>query len=44
VCHYDDYVVLVPFWAVWPFETLALPRAHHGALSDSHVGKCTTVS
>jgi UDPglucose--hexose-1-phosphate uridylyltransferase len=24
----------VPFWAVWPFETLVLPRAHHGALPD----------
>jgi UDPglucose--hexose-1-phosphate uridylyltransferase len=28
----DHFVVLVPFWAVWPFETLVLPRAHHGAL------------
>lgn len=22
----DDWVVVVPFWAVWPFETLLLPR------------------
>ncbi len=22
----DDWVFLVPFWAVWPFETLLLPR------------------
>lgn len=22
----DEWVVLVPFWAVWPFETLLLPR------------------
>jgi len=22
----DDWVVVVPFWAVWPFETLVLPR------------------
>jgi UDPglucose--hexose-1-phosphate uridylyltransferase len=22
----DTWVVLVPFWAVWPFETLVLPR------------------
>lgn len=22
----DDWLVLVPFWAVWPFETLVLPR------------------
>ncbi|MFD2999388.1 UDP-glucose--hexose-1-phosphate uridylyltransferase [Pontibacter toksunensis] len=24
----DHFVVLVPFWAVWPFETLILPRRH----------------
>jgi len=30
----DEFVALVPFWAVWPFETLVLPRAHHGALTD----------
>jgi UDPglucose--hexose-1-phosphate uridylyltransferase len=30
----DEFVALVPFWAVWPFETLVLPRAHHGALSS----------
>jgi UDPglucose--hexose-1-phosphate uridylyltransferase len=27
-------VALVPFWAIWPFETLVLPRAHHAALTD----------
>jgi UDPglucose--hexose-1-phosphate uridylyltransferase len=30
----EHWVALVPFWAVWPFETLLLPRAHHGALTD----------
>ncbi len=34
VCENDSFVVLVPFWAVWPFETLVLPRVHHGALTD----------
>ncbi|MBI9079991.1 MAG: UDP-glucose--hexose-1-phosphate uridylyltransferase [Pseudodesulfovibrio sp.] len=24
----DSFVVLVPFWAVWPFETMILPRSH----------------
>lgn len=24
----DHFVVLVPFWAVWPFEAMILPRAH----------------
>jgi UDPglucose--hexose-1-phosphate uridylyltransferase len=30
----DAFVALVPFWAAWPFETLVLPRAHHGALPE----------
>ena len=34
VCHNDSWVALVPFWAVWPFETLVLPRAHCGALAE----------
>jgi UDPglucose--hexose-1-phosphate uridylyltransferase len=32
-----DFVALVPFWAIWPFETLVLPLEHCGdlnALSD----------
>ncbi len=28
VCSNDHFVVVVPFWAVWPFETLVLPRRH----------------
>lgn len=28
----DEFVALVPFWAVWPFETLVLPRTHTGSL------------
>jgi UDPglucose--hexose-1-phosphate uridylyltransferase len=34
VCANEHFVALVPFWAVWPFETLVLPRTHHGALPD----------
>ena len=26
VCANDDWVALVPFWAVWPFETMVIPR------------------
>ena len=26
VCENDEFVALVPYWAVWPFETLILPR------------------
>lgn len=28
----EHVCVVVPFWAVWPFETLVLPRRHAGAL------------
>jgi UDPglucose--hexose-1-phosphate uridylyltransferase len=30
----DHFVALVPFWAVWPFETMIISRRHVGALSD----------
>ena len=28
VCGNDEFVALVPFWAIWPFETLVMPRRH----------------
>ena len=28
VCENDSFVAVVPFWAVWPFETLILSRDH----------------
>ncbi len=30
----DHFSVLVPFWAVWPFETMVLPRRHVGAIGE----------
>jgi UDPglucose--hexose-1-phosphate uridylyltransferase len=30
----NSFTALVPFWAVWPFETMILPRTHRGALPD----------
>lgn len=30
----DEWIVLVPFWAVWPFETMLLPARHVGSLPD----------
>jgi UDPglucose--hexose-1-phosphate uridylyltransferase len=30
----DHWTVVVPFWAVWPFETLLLPKRHILRLSD----------
>ena len=34
VCENDAFVALVPFWAVWPFETLVLPRRHLGGFDS----------
>jgi UDPglucose--hexose-1-phosphate uridylyltransferase len=28
ICSNEHFVAVVPFWAIWPFETLLLPRAH----------------
>ncbi len=30
----DSFLVLVPFWAVWPYETILLAEEHRGALPD----------
>jgi UDPglucose--hexose-1-phosphate uridylyltransferase len=30
----DEWLVIVPFWAIWPFETLLLPRRHVLRLPD----------
>jgi UDPglucose--hexose-1-phosphate uridylyltransferase len=32
VCENDHFTALVPWWAVWPFETIVLSRRHIGSL------------
>ena len=34
VCANDSFVVMVPFWATWPFETMVLSRRHVRHLGD----------
>ena len=34
VCENDDFLVVVPWWAVWPFETLILSKRHIGSLPE----------
>src|ERR1700722_7047462 len=34
VSYNDHFAVLVPFWAVWPFETLVISRRRVSALDD----------
>ncbi len=35
----DEWLAVVPFWAVWPFETLLLPRRHTLRLPDLSDGQ-----
>jgi UDPglucose--hexose-1-phosphate uridylyltransferase len=35
----DSWVAMVPFWAVWPFETLLLPRRHVWQMSQLGPGE-----
>jgi UDPglucose--hexose-1-phosphate uridylyltransferase len=30
----NDFTVLVPFWAVWPFETIIIPRRHMASIAE----------
>ncbi len=30
----EHFAVIVPFWAVWPYETMILPRQHRTSLSE----------
>jgi UDPglucose--hexose-1-phosphate uridylyltransferase len=34
VCQNDAFAAVVPFWAVWPFETLVLSKRHLGSMEQ----------
>lgn len=34
VAENDHFVVLVPFWAIWPFETLLISKRHFSRFTD----------
>jgi UDPglucose--hexose-1-phosphate uridylyltransferase len=34
VAQNEDFLVVVPWWAVWPFETLVLSKRHIGSLAE----------
>lgn len=44
VCENEHWVVLVPFWAVWPFETLLLPRKQIRRLTDLKTDEKTALA
>ena len=40
----EHFTVLVPFWAVWPFETMVLPRRHVGSLDGLKAAEVTALA
>jgi UDPglucose--hexose-1-phosphate uridylyltransferase len=34
ICQNDDFMALVPFWAVWPFESLVVSKRHFGSFDE----------
>ncbi len=36
VCENENFVALVPFWAVWPYEAMIIPKRHF-----QHIGQMT---
>ena len=30
----EHYAVLIPFWAIWPYETLVLPKRHLASIRE----------
>jgi UDPglucose--hexose-1-phosphate uridylyltransferase len=34
VCENDEFAAIVPFWAVWPFETMVISKRHIGSLEQ----------
>jgi UDPglucose--hexose-1-phosphate uridylyltransferase len=40
----DHFTVLVPFWAIWPFETLMLPHRHIASLDQLSAAESTALA
>lgn len=37
VCQNENFVAIVPFWAVWPYEAMIIPKRHF-----QHIGQMTS--
>ncbi len=44
VCENADFIALVPFWAVWPFEILLCSRRHLGAFPEFTENEITSLA
>ena len=40
VCQNSSFAALVPYWAVWPFETLVLSKRHLGGMDELGPDEC----
>ena len=34
ICENDEFAVVIPFWAVWPFETLLMSKRHFASVEE----------
>ncbi|MGE5110369.1 MAG: UDP-glucose--hexose-1-phosphate uridylyltransferase [Acidobacteriaceae bacterium] len=44
VCENDNFLAVVPFWAVWPFETLLVSKEHVTDIASLHSGGRTDLA
>lgn len=40
ICENESFAVVVPYWAVWPFETLLLSKRHMSAMDELSQAEC----
>lgn len=40
----ESFVVLVPFWAIWPFETMIVPKTHYTNITEISNQECEKFS
>lgn len=44
VAENDQWVCLVPYWAVWPFETMLIPKRHTLRIDDLDERQCSDLA
>jgi UDPglucose--hexose-1-phosphate uridylyltransferase len=44
VCTNEDFLAMVPFWAIWPFEVLVCSRRHLGTLLEFTQAEISSLS
>ena len=44
VCENESFVAVVPFWAVWPFETLVMSKRHLGSFDQMEDSEKTALA